>query len=301
MDSICLGWGPDEFTNVSTASKYGVSMVAADWSYNLTVLSAFPSLPIAQKASMNIPKEKNVHYVTFIMSDGDNQQWNLGTNYSSPKWYGSSFRGKFNLGWSISPSLYYLAPTVFNLYYKNAGYGTANDYFIVSPSGNGYMYPSKFDKNKLNTYIKTLNDYMKKVDEKYIAIIDDSSFHNNKLWDKFTSKPNIHGLFYLDYHRHDNYHGEISWSNDKPIVSCRDLLWDSIESEDELVENINNRIDSGQIDISNSNSYTFVYVHAWSKSLNNIETAVNKLKENPKVIIVTPETFMELIKKNVKH
>ena len=120
MSSICLGWGPDEFTNVSTASKYGVSMVAADWSYNLTVLSAFPSLPITQKASMNIPKEKNVHYVTFIMSDGDNQQWNLGTNYGSPKWYGSPYRGKFNLGWSISPSLYYLAPTVFNLYYKNA-------------------------------------------------------------------------------------------------------------------------------------------------------------------------------------
>lgn len=34
-DSICLGWGPDEFINVSTTSKYGISMVAADWSYNL--------------------------------------------------------------------------------------------------------------------------------------------------------------------------------------------------------------------------------------------------------------------------
>lgn len=46
------------------------------------------------------------------MSDGDNQQWNLGTNYGSPKWYGSPYRGNFNLGWSLSPSLYYLAPTV---------------------------------------------------------------------------------------------------------------------------------------------------------------------------------------------
>ncbi|BCZ46309.1 exported protein [Clostridium gelidum] len=300
-DSTCLGWGPDEFINVSTASKYGIGMVAADWSYNLTTLSAFPSLPITQKASMNIPKEKNVHYVTFIMSDGDNQQWNLGTNYGSSKWFGSSYRGKFNLGWSFSPSLYYLAPTVFNLYYKSAAHGPTNDYFIVSPSGNGYIYPSKFDKNKLNTYIETLNDYMKKVDEKYIAIIDDSSFHNDTLWDKFTIKPNIHGLFYLDYHRHDNYHGEIIWSNNKPIVSCRDLLWDSLESEDELVEKINHRIDSGQVDLHNSNSYTFVYVHSWSKSLSNIEKVVNKLNENPKVKIVTPETFMKLIKKNVTH
>ncbi|WP_459482426.1 hypothetical protein [Clostridium saccharoperbutylacetonicum] len=44
-----------------------------------------------------------------------------------------------------------------------------------------------------------------------------------------------------------------------------------------------------------------VYVHAWSKSLSDIDNAVNKLKENPKVRIVTPETFMELIKKNVNH
>ncbi len=300
-EPICLGWGPDEFTNVSTTSKYGVSLVAADWSYNLTVLSAFPSKPITQKTSMSLPKEKSIHYVTFIMSDGDNQQWNLGTNYGSPKWYGSPCKGKFNLGWSMSPSLYYLAPTVLNLYYKNASYGSINDYFIVSPSGNGYMYPSKFENNKLNKYTITLNDYMKKVDEKYVSIIDDGSFYNNKLWDKFTSKSNIDGLFYLDYHKHDKYQGEIIWSNNKPIVSCRDLLWKDIESEDELVENINKRIEAGQIDISNANSYTFVYVHAWSKSLSDIDNAVNKLKENPKARIVTPEIFMKLIKKNVNH
>ena len=300
-DSICLGWGPDEFINVSTASKHGISMVASDWSYNLTVLSAFPSLPINQKSSMDILNRKDVHTVTFIMSDGDNQQWNLGTNYSSPKWYGSSYRGDFNLGWSLSPSLYYLAPTVFNLYYNNASCGSYNDYFVVSPSGNGYMYPSKFDKNSLGLYIDRLDDYMKKVDQKYVSIIDDSSFYDNTLWDKFTIKPNIQGLFYLDYHMHNNYHGEITWSNNKPIVSCRDLLWDNIENEDELVENINQRINSGQTDIHNSNSYTFVYVHVWSKDLSNVQEVINKLNENSKVSVVTPETFMELLINNVKH
>lgn len=300
-DSVCLGWGLDEFINVSTASKHGISMVAADWSYNLTVLSAFPSLPMNQKSSVNIPNKKEVHTVTFIMSDGDNQQWNLGTNYSSPKWYGSSYRGDFNLGWSLSPSLYYLAPTVFNLYYNNASFGSYNDYFIVSPSGNGYMYPSKFEKSSLGSYINRLDDYMKEVNQKYVSIIDDSSFYDNTLWDKFTIKPNIQGLFYLDYHMHNNYHGEITWSNNKPIVSCRDLLWDGVESEADLVENINQRINSGQTDIHNSNSYTFIYVHVWSKDLSNIQEVVSKLSENSKVSIVTPETFMERIINNVKH
>ena len=300
-DSICLGWGPDEFINVSTASKHGISIVAADWSYNLTVLSAFPSLPINQKSSVNIPNKKDVHTVTFIMSDGDNQQWNLGTNYSSPKWYGSSYRGDFNLGWSLSPSLYYLAPTVFKLYYNNVSCGSYNDYFIVSPSGNGYMYPSKFEKSSLGPYINRLDDYMKEVNQKYVSIIDDSSFYDNTLWDKFTIKPNIQGLFYLDYHMHNKYKGEITWSNNKPIVSCRDLLWDGVESEETLVENINQRINSGQTDIHNSNSYTFVYVHVWSKDLSNIQEVVSKLSENSKVSIVTPETFMERIINNVKH
>lgn len=300
-DSTCLGWGPDEFTNVSSCSKNGISMIAADWSYNLTVLSSFPSKPMTQKASLDIPNKENAHYVTFIISDGDNQQWTLGSNYSSPKWFGSKDRGKFNLGWSLSPSLYYLAPTVFNLYYKSAYHGPTNDYFLVPPSGNGYIYPSKFNEKALAPYINRLNTYMKEVDQKYIAIIDDASFYNIELWNKFTNKDNIKGLFYLDYHRHDNYHGEIIWSNNKPIVSCRDLLWASLENEDNLIKNINERVDSNQLDIHNSNSYTFVYVHAWSKDLNNINTAISKLKENPKVEIVTPETFMKLIEENVKH
>lgn len=300
-DSTCLGWGPDEFINISTVSKHGISMVAADWSYNLTVLSAFPSLPMTQKTLMNIQGAQNVHNVTFIMSDGDNQQWNLGSKYSSQKWYGSPYRGTFNMGWSLSPSLYYLAPTVFKLYYENAAHGSFNDYFIVPPSGNGYMFPSKFPENALDLYVNRLNDYMKKVDQKYVSIIDYYSFRDTRLWSKFNMMPNIHGLFYLDYDKHDNYEGEIIWANNKPVVSCRNLLWDTIESEDELVEAINQRILSGQVNIHDPNSYTFVYVHAWSKSLGNVKRVVDKLSKNPKVAIVTPETFMELIKRNVKQ
>lgn len=43
-----LGWGPDEHTNVSIASKFGIDMIAADWSYNLSVLSSYPSTPKTQ-------------------------------------------------------------------------------------------------------------------------------------------------------------------------------------------------------------------------------------------------------------
>jgi hypothetical protein len=301
-NSVCLGWGPDEFVNVSTASKDGVSVVAADWSYNLTVLSSFDSKPLMQKAEdKEIPKEDNVHYVTFIMSDGDNQQWNLGSNYNSQKWFGSTNRGKFHMGWGISPSMYYLAPTVFKKYYDSVSNKPFEDYFIVPPSGNGYMYPSKFEKSRLKLYLQQLDDYMKDTDEKYMAVIDDCSFHDKRLWNKFTDKPHMKGIFYLDYHRHDNYHGEIIWSKNKPIVSCRDLLWSGLEDESQLVKNINDRVENGETNVNDPKAYTFVYVHAWSKTMDNVKSAMDMLNKNPKVRVVSPKVFMETIDRNVKR
>lgn len=301
-DSICLGWGPDEYENVKEASKHGVSIVPADWSYNLTVLSAFPCKPLTQKNSSSSSVVKgNNHFVTFIMSDGDNQQWTLGNNYSSEKWYGSPSRGKFNMGFTISPSLYELAPTVYKLYYKSASQRDYNDNFIVSPSGVGYMYPSKFKEDALELNIKKLNKYMENVDQKYVSILDNWSFENTALWNKYTIYPNIQGIFYLNYNRQDDYKGKVLWSNGKPIVSCRDLLWAKLEDNNSLVEKINSYVDKGYTDITDPNAYTFVYVHAWSKTMEDIEKVINQLNKNSKIKVVTPDTFMELIKTNIKH
>lgn len=295
----CLGWGPDEHTNVSIASNFGVDVIASDWSYNLSVLSSYPTNPQHQKSNDEIPKENDVHYITFIMSDGDNQQWFLGSNYNSEKWYGSPHRDNFNLGWSISPSLYYLAPTVFSKYYESASFPKYNDNYVVPPSGNGYMYPSKFPMNKLCSYTKRLNEYMQKVDQSNVLILDDEAFYRKDLWDKYTCHSNINGLFYLNYEKNSSYDGKIIWSNNKPIVSCRDLLWEGIENEDQLIKNINSRINLGYTDINSPDSYTFVYVHIWSKTMDNVQDVVTKLNENSKARIVTPDTFIKLIQKNI--
>lgn len=296
-NGLCLGWGPDEFINVSTASKHGISLIPADWSLNLSVLSSFPCMEMKQNVKTAIPSNRNFHYVSFIMSDGDNQQWELGNNYSSSNWYGSPFRGKFNMGWSISPSLYYLAPTVFKLYYKNS----IKDYFIVSPSGLGYIYPSKFPTERLTSFTKKLNEYMRLVNEKYVAILDSNSLNNDKLFDKYTSNPNINGLFYLDYSKQNAYHGKIIWSNGKPVVSCRDLLWKDIEDEKALIKIINSRVNSKNIDVTNADNYTMIYVHAWSKNMENVFEVVNEIEKNKNIKVVTPDVFMELIKRNIRH
>lgn len=294
-----LGWGPDEHGNVSLSSKYGVNMVASDWSYNLSLLSSFPVKSEVQKSKTNV-YEDGFHYVTFIISDGDNAQWLLGSNYSNKNWFGSPYRGRFNLGWSLNPSLYYLAPTVFNKYYENASSNEYADNYVVAPSGNGYIYPSKFPSDELDNYTKILNDYMAQVNQHNVLILDDEAFYRNDLWDKYTNQPNIKGLFYLNYDKNNSYEGKIIWSNNKPIVSCRDLLWGGLENEDELINNINGRIASGYTNIDDPDSYTFVYVHVWSNTMDNVYDVVNKLNKNPKVKIVTPDNFMKLIKENVR-
>lgn len=299
-NSHCLGWGPDEHTNVTIASKYGIDVTAADWSYNLSVLSSYPSTLQKQKQDTNFKGEDGVHYVTFIMSDGDNQQWMLGSNYSAKNWFGSNYRGDFNLGWSINKSLYYLAPTVFHKYYDSANSSKYFDNFVTSPSGNGYMYPSKFPINKLDSYTNILSEYMKNVDQNYVLILDDEALYKTNVWDKYTSHDNIHGLLYLNYYKNNSYEGKIVWSNNKPIVSCRDLLWWGLESENNLIDNINKRINLGYTDIKNPNSYSFVYVHVWSNTMDNVNDVINKLSQNPRVRIVTPNNFMKLINENVK-
>lgn len=291
-----LGWGPDEHGNVSLASKYGIDMTASDWAYNLSVLSSFKSEPYAlEKHDTDNKNQDGFHYVTFIMSDGDNMQWLLGSNYSNKNWFGSPYRKDFTLGWSLNPSLYYLAPTVFNSYYKSDNYNN----FVTAPSGNGYMYPSKFPQDRLESCTKTLNDYMKLVNQHYVLILDDEAFYRNDVWDKYTCHSNIDGLLYLNYDKNNSYEGKITWSNNKPVVSCRDLLWAGLEDENTLIDNINDRILNGYTKINDINSYTFVYVHVWSNTMDNVYNVVNKLNSNPKVRIVSPNDFMDLIKNNV--
>ena len=95
--------------------------------------------------------------------------------------FGSPYRGNLNLGWSISPSIYNLAPTVFKKYYQAVYSSKYKDYFVVPASGNGYMYPSKYPYEKLGNYTKRLNEYMSEVDQKYVLILDDEAFYKKYL------------------------------------------------------------------------------------------------------------------------
>lgn len=107
-------------------------------------------------------------------------------------------------------------------------------------------------------------------------------------------KLNIDGLFFLEYSRYNSYKGTIVWSNNKPVISAREMLWWHL---DELI--VIDHINSAPRDPCSADGYTLVVVHPWSKSLSDVQTVINGLASD--VRVVTPEVFVKLIAENVEH
>ncbi len=297
-DSVCLGWadppyGEDKFIGQNSAR--GVFQLPSDHARNLSILSGISEASLSQNTHQTPVLEEDVHYVTFLMTDGDNVQWVLGDFQSDPKsrWWASPFRGTFNMGWGISPSFIDLAPSVMKWYYNTASNGEYKDYFVVGPSGGGYQYPSSYPPEELDLHVQRLNDYMGRADLSIVEIID-FNLYNTSVWDKYTAQPNIDGLFFLEYSRYNSYNGTIVWSNDKPVISAREMLNSFL---DELI--IINNVNSASRDPHSADGYSLVMVGCWNKDLSDIQTTIEGFADD--VRVVTPEVFVKLITENVEH
>jgi len=293
-DASCLGWGDasqGENVFVGDGSSKGVCTVAADWALDLSTLSSVRDPGISQRTYANVSSETNVHYVTFVVTDGDNVQWNLG---GFPGYFNNRARGTFNMGWALSPALADLAPSVLRWYFDNSSNGPGRDFFVAGPSGAGYFYPSLYPPSDLDLHVQRLNDFMIRADLNIAQILDFNSFGRLDLWNKYLSQPNVNALFYLEYAPYNGAHGAVLFSaNGNPIIGARDLLWSGLEDEASLADNIN----SYPRDPASPNGYTLVSVHVWSKNLGNVQQVVTNLA--PDVRVVTPDAFVKLIRANV--
>jgi hypothetical protein len=133
-----------------------------------------------------------VHYVTFVVTDGDNVQWNLG---GFPGYFNQYARGGFNMGWSLSPALADLAPSVLRWHFDNSSNAPRADFFIAGPSGSGYFYPSMVPPTDLDLEVQRLNDLADRADMEIVQILDFNSFNRPDLWNKYLTQPNIQSLF----------------------------------------------------------------------------------------------------------
>jgi len=292
-NSALLGWGSSEFDLVQAASQHSIIVHAADWALDLSTLSDFGA-DTKQSTYVNNPQTiQNVHTVCFLMTDGDNVQWLLNNFSTDPKWYGSQDRTKVNLGWTVSPAMCELAPTVLKKFYDEEGKSEGGrDYFVAGPSGLGYIYPDSYVS--LDSYAALTNEYMKKADLHIVNVIGNSMTSQYLL--PFVNQDQVDAVFFYFYANYAGGNGEILWVNNKPVIAAKYNLWSpQYESPESLAAKLN----ASSTDVTSSTGYSLVDVHVWSHSVSDVVRCVSLLNKN--VRVVAPDEFVALIKANVNH
>ena len=291
-NSFLLGWGEDEYQTVHKSSNYSISVLPADYAYNLSFLTNFDVSLTQKNHEIETETIDNVHTVCFLMSDGDNIQWLLNWFITDERWFGNNNRGQIDIGWTISPVLSELAPNAMNKIFESASNTeSGKDYFIAGPSGSGYIYPESY--SELESYTNLLNKYMSKSDLKIVNII--GNYFNDFYLYSFLEQPNIKGIFYYDFSNYSRHNGEIKFLNNKPVISARYNLWGGFETTKSLANKINNLPKNPY----SSSGYSLIPVHNWSNSVDSILLCSQLMEEN--IRIVSPDKFLNLINNNLKN
>ena len=292
-DSPIFGWVPvDEPTDINISSQMGQFMVASDWCRNMSVFAAKNSYgelrfnnPI--KDDKSIKAEQGKHYVTIMMSDGDNIQTWYNTFPTSELYLGAE-RGDFKMGWRINPSLSDLGRNIMNYVYDNRD---ENDFYVCSVSGHGYMNPRVYPQEALDSFTKGLSSYLRRTDLSVVQILD--SGPDKDVIEMYSRIPELNGGIYCYGDKYAGGRGSVYWANEKPFVAFRESLWDADTSV------IANRINSYSTDITSIQAYTAINLHPWSMDYSDVVDLVSKLDEH--VEVVTADEFIRLITENVEH
>ena len=293
--SYCFGYyGLDEWGMVNNASSLGIPMLPTDLAANLSALSSFRDAEgLTQRpAAKEAPTEEDVHYVTFLVSDGDNVAFNL---WGLQSYFDHPAHGQFPLGFTLSPSLYDLAPAAMRWYFDHA---LGGDYFVAGPSGSGYVFPSKMPADKLDAYLDRLDRYVALSGLGICNILDQGLMDNPRVYEKYLAQPHIDAIFYTGYG--EKGEGRIRFAdNGKPVIEQRSVLWQGIDGgsdrgeERTVVEQINARPANPR----SAEGYTFVFVHCWTKDQAAVRRVIDGLDED--VRVVSPDVFVRLVRQNL--
>ena len=257
-----FGWGPSESDFFSQGSENNLQVSGSDYLWSASATSQWP-VPLAKQkyhAPLNIQTETNKHYAAFVMTGGDNIAVLTGNWATGPSWFGSPYRGNFNMTWELTSSTAEVNPVAFNYYYQNAACGTNNDCF-VSPGGEGLTFPSQYPD--IGGLADSISQSLQVADQR-VLVIADPSYDTNPLY-RILDEPSVMGIMfktYGDYYKGRN--GALDWHNGKPVLSVNYALWDGADTALSIANALNT--DPHHDGLHDSASYSIVVVHAWSTS-----------------------------------
>ncbi len=301
-----FGYTASEDENVEFFSTYGQFIVPTDYSFNLSFFSAEEFhrdengnlIKYEQPNDYSeVKADSDKHYVSFIVSDGDNATYWQNTAPFSTSYMNNTGRSEdyFPVTWGMTPSLGDLAPLAMqNVYYNQAN---AYDYFSVPVCGQGYINAGAYNKNNPEAfadYLQKLDIYMQKTDMNSVTIMGGAGEELLNAVEGYSSVDSvIGGVVYSGAKYFSDVKGGVYWANGKPFVGPRDSLWNTTP------EYIAARINMYEKDITSVDGYTIINVHPWSHSYDDIRTIVSLLNDD--VEVVSMDSIFKLMTDNVTN
>jgi len=278
-----LGWASGKYARqgqdgvtvenafIALLSEYGHHLVASDFIPNLSFHQGIRVRTRFRPHLTRVYGPEKV-YVTFLMSDGDNAQFDY--NRMLDLWRDAD-RGKVPLGWTISPALMEMAPDLLAKYIQDAA-SSAKDDLVMGPSGYGYCNPARLAHSE--KFFALTGRAAKATGISAAAIIDyESAAKLREIFRRMGSETGLQG-FFLIRHGIEGIFGRLA-------VADEDIRFGG-QSPEELARQIEQA--------GARNRFIFVYVDAWSRTPHDIVQAVRSLPQ--RYVVVGPYDFLRLMK-----
>jgi hypothetical protein len=295
--SPVIGWGcGDEYDFTSVISSWGLYNTATNWCWNLPLISSVSDIVEVKKVNEIGLKEINFtdtsSFHAYVMSDGDNMQWTMGSFIDNSNYLGNKERNDIGLSWTLCPTnLSIISPFTWNaiaaIPQKNISY---------LEYGGGYQYPDLFAINRpnrtqlLREFAKRINFHLKKLGIKIFGFIciDVSGKAAQEAFQIYAEElEDITGMMAVQYFPYE-LGGEIYWKKNKkdidiPIVTARYSIWNEVNKNrpragtPEFVASLINR-DAITANLNRQHTLSWTIVHAWSDF-----TLTSKITEKPAI------------------
>lgn len=236
---IVLGWGMNELGTVEAASRYALRVEAADCASNLPVLSSghSPDAIYARRVNKSNVKQhynSKFHYLSFILSDGDNVQWAIGNYCDRRSLWASPSRGAVPFGWSL-PLVDLAQANPWQLQWMEK---TARPGDQLFQYGLGYFYLDEYGKLRGGT--PALISLMRSVRPNLEHLHIHTLLVFTKTWDSPAARrayqvlarqlPDIRGIFAIQFNPYAAGRGKILWVHRQhgvpmPVISAQSFLW----------------------------------------------------------------------------
>jgi len=316
--SPVVGWntgGEDVFTG--QAAEYGLFITATDHNRNLLALSAGAGEAEYQKVKSVDPQTIDFnmqgHFHSFVLSDGDNMQWTIGSFLGSEDFWANSAHGDFPVGFSYPPiNQSMMSPDVLDEMSRT----TPEQTTVMEYGPGGYLYPDKFAIRRENQeeiqreFARILNRHMQRTGTTVIGFIgiDIRSQESIDAYEIYAEEiENLTGMFGVEYEPYHGGEGDIIWVQNRqgheiPVITARYSLWadhgyDHRGGEVGMVADAIN-----QDAVNEEQVMDWTIVHAWSyfenpSDPNEVERGLYPMKWtinhlNDDIHIVSPEELL---------